>query len=102
MVLPDMVQEETGEVFGRACGLTWNHMAKLCQTVDYHPDGIISTWSAFRESHNEVHAEILPRCIRHGVRLQDAERRLAGCFCSSARVAISDIALHVLPHAWPE
>ena len=26
----------------------------------------------------EIHAEILPRCIWHGVRLQDAERGLAG------------------------
>src|SRR6266705_516699 len=102
MVFPDVVQEEIGEIFRGACGLAWNHVAKLGQAVHHHPDGIVSAWFAFREPHNEIHAEILPWCIRHGVRLQDAEWGLARCLRSLAWVAVSDIALHILSHAWPE
>ena len=99
-MLPDVVQEEIGEIFGRACGLAWNHMAKLGQSIDYHPYGVIPP--ALWQTDDEVHTKVLPRGIGHGVWLQNAEWGLAGGLCSAARVAVPDVALHIPSHARPE
>ena len=55
------LDEEIGEVFGVGCRGAWYQVSLLGQAVYHHPDGI--TTVGLGESHNKVHANVLPWCL---------------------------------------
>ena len=99
-MFPNVVQEQFDKTFGGASGFTGYHVAKLGQAVYHGLDGVEPP--TLRQTDREVHTQVLPRCIRHRVRPQGSEGRLAGSLCSLARVAFPHTPIHISSYPRPE
>jgi hypothetical protein len=72
-------------------------MGRLCQTVYYYPDGVITSTSV-RQTDYKVHFDLIPLPLRNLQRLQQTCRSLVFCFNPLTTVTYSAISLFIPYH----
>jgi hypothetical protein len=73
-------------------------MGRLCQTVHYYPDGVITS---ARQPDYEIHSDLIPFPMRNLQRLQQTCRFLVFCFNPLTTVTYSHILCYFSFHTVP-
>src|SRR5688572_28630734 len=75
-------------------------MGRLCQTVHYYPDGVITSTSA-RQTNYKVHFDLIPFPLRNLQRLQQTCGPLMFCLNPLTTVTYSHILCYLPFHTVP-
>jgi hypothetical protein len=91
---------QLGILFSLVKGVHWNEMSGLGKSVDDYPDGV-KLAAGERQTHNEIHTDVLPFLGRNTQRLQQSRMPHMISLDPLTRVAFCNIASSLAFHTGP-